>query len=50
MARSCGYSGTTSPFLVLYEAIQKEQIKRGDLVVMWTLGMGSDDICTLFKY
>lgn len=50
VAGSCGYSGTSSPFLVLYEAIQKEQIKRGDLVIMWTLGMGSDDICALFKY
>lgn len=50
VVRECGYTGTTSPFLVLNEAIKTNMIKRGDIIVMWTIGMGSDDICLIFKY
>lgn len=45
-----GYTGTTSPFLALYEGIQQGRIKRGDTVLFWTVGAGHQFIVMLFKY
>lgn len=45
-----GYTGTTSPFLVLYEAINNGLVKRGDYVMFWTVGAGTENITMLFKY
>jgi len=45
-----GYTGTTSPFIVLNEAIKEEKIKRGDYVVFWTIGAGSESVIILYKY
>ena len=45
-----GYTGTTSPFIVLYEAIKQGKIKRGDYIVFWTFGSGSESIVMLYKY
>ncbi len=50
VSRKIGYCGTASPLLVLYYAIKEEKIKRGDLILLWTIGMGSDDICMLLQY
>lgn len=45
-----GYTGTTSPFIALYEAISKGQVKRGDYVMFWTVAAGSIHISLLLKY
>lgn len=45
-----GYTGTTSPFIALYEAIKREKVKRGDYVVIWTFAAGVENIALLFKY
>ncbi len=45
-----GYTGTSSPFITLYEAIERGQVKRGDYVVIWTIGCGSQNIGLLCKY
>lgn len=45
-----GYTGTTSPFLSLYEGIQDGRIKRGDTILFWTVGAGHQFIAMLFKY
>jgi len=45
-----GYTGTTSPFIALYEAINKGMVKRGDYILFWTVGAGSQNITILFKY
>jgi 3-oxoacyl-[acyl-carrier-protein] synthase-3 len=45
-----GYTGTSSPFIVLYEALQNGSVKRGDYVMFWTVGAGSENISMIFKY
>lgn len=45
-----GYTGTTSPFIALYEAIKQGKVKRGDYIVFWTFGAGSQSIAMLYKY
>ena len=45
-----GYTGTSSPFIALYESIQQGKVKRGDYVVFWTFGAGSQSIVMLYKY
>lgn len=45
-----GYTGTTSPFIALYEAIQQDRVKRGDYIVFWTIGSGSESVVMLYKY
>lgn len=39
VADKYGYTGTTSPFMALYEAINAGEIKRGDLINIWTIGI-----------
>lgn len=34
-----GYTGTTSPFIALYEGIKSGRIKRGDMVSIWSVGL-----------
>jgi len=34
------YTGTTSPFLALYHAVQDGKLRKGDLFVMWSVGAG----------
>lgn len=50
VADTYGYTGTTSPFLVLYEGIKKGQVKRGDYVIFCTVAAGSTHITLLLKY
>lgn len=45
-----GYTSGSSPFVVLYESIKQNKIKRGDLVLFWTIGTGVQGIVTLIKY
>jgi 3-oxoacyl-[acyl-carrier-protein] synthase-3 len=44
-----GYTGTTSPFIVLYESLKNNLVKKGDCVVMWALAAGNENIVLLFK-
>lgn len=45
-----GYTGTTSPLLAFYEGVKEGRIKRGDTVIIWTVGIGYQLIAVLFKY
>jgi len=45
-----GYTGTSSPFIALHEGIEDGKIKRGDLVLFWTIGGGYQLVAMLFKY
>lgn len=45
-----GYTGTTSPLLALYTAIEDGRVKRGDKVLLWTVGIGYQIIAVLFEY
>jgi 3-oxoacyl-[acyl-carrier-protein] synthase III len=45
-----GYTGTSSPFIALYEAIEQGKVKRGDYILFWTIGSDSESIVMLYKY
>lgn len=45
-----GYTGTSSPFIALYEGIETGRIKRGDTVLFWTIGGGHEFITMLYQY
>ena len=45
-----GYTGTTSPLMALTNAIEENKIKRGDHVILWTVGAGVCAPCVLLKY
>jgi len=45
-----GYTGTSSPFITLYEAINRGLVKRGDYIMFWTIGAGSENVAMLFKF
>lgn len=45
-----GYTGTSSPFIALHEGIESGKIKRGDLILFWTIGGGHEFITMLFRY
>ena len=45
-----GYTSTSSPFIALYEAIKQGSVKRGDYIMFWTIGTGSESIVVLYKY
>lgn len=45
-----GYTGVTSPFMALSESIEKNEIKRGDYVILWTVGAGVVASCILLRY
>ncbi|KEO78317.1 ketoacyl-ACP synthase III [Paenibacillus polymyxa] len=45
-----GYTGTSSPFIALYEGIESGRIRRGDYVLFWTIGAGYQLVAVLFKY
>lgn len=45
-----GYTGTTSPFIVLWKSLQKGLVEKGDYVVIWTIGSGRSNIVLLLKY
>jgi 3-oxoacyl-[acyl-carrier-protein] synthase-3 len=45
-----GYTGTSSPFVALYEGIEAGKINRGDNLLFWTIGGGHEFVTMLFKY
>ena len=45
-----GYTGTSSPFITLYEAIEDGKVKRGDYVVFWSVGTNWTTCAVLLKY
>lgn len=45
-----GYTGTTSPFLVLYESIKEGKVKRGDYIGLWSIGTNWTTCSLVFKY
>ncbi|WP_332650965.1 ketoacyl-ACP synthase III [Lysinibacillus sp. 54212] len=47
---SYGYTGTSSPFFALYEGIESGRIKRGDVIMFWTIGGGHEFISMLYRY
>lgn len=50
VAEEYGYTGGNSPFLALNKLIEKGQIKRGDYVLLWTVGSSMQHIFLLIKY
>nr|WP_297932641.1 3-oxoacyl-[acyl-carrier-protein] synthase III C-terminal domain-containing protein [uncultured Lachnoclostridium sp.] len=45
-----GYTGVSSPFLVLDRAIELGKVKRGDYIAFWTIGAGMQHIVMLIQY
>lgn len=45
-----GYTGTSSPFIALYESIKADKVKHGDYVMFWTVGAGTIHMAILIKY
>lgn len=45
-----GYTGTSSPFLALYESIKSGRVKRGDYVGLWSVGVNWTTCALVFKY
>ncbi|MET1247723.1 MULTISPECIES: 3-oxoacyl-[acyl-carrier-protein] synthase III C-terminal domain-containing protein [Sporolactobacillus] len=45
-----GYTGASSPFIAFYEALRQGSVKRGDYVMFWTIGAGSQNIAVLLRY
>lgn len=44
-----GYTGTSSPFIALYEGLKSGQIKKGDKVFMWSIAIGWTTCAVLFQ-
>lgn len=45
-----GYTGCSSPFTVLHEAIKAGKVKHGDLIVLWTYGIGYSQSGIILRY
>ncbi|EOD00451.1 ketoacyl-ACP synthase III [Caldisalinibacter kiritimatiensis] len=45
-----GYTGTTSPFMALHRALEKNKINEGDYLVISTVGSGSTVVSVLYKF
>ncbi|MBU3219494.1 ketoacyl-ACP synthase III [Clostridium algidicarnis] len=45
-----GYTGTSSPFIALYEGIKSGQVKRGDNVAFWSIGGNWITCAMLVRY
>lgn len=45
-----GYTGTSSPFIALYEAVKSGKVKRGDYVVLWSVGTNWTTCALVIKY
>ena len=50
IADKYGYTGTSSPFIALYEGIKSNKIQRGDLIILWGIGVGAQGYCNLLRY
>ena len=45
-----GYTGTSSPFIALYEGIREHKIKRGHIVLLTSIGLGATVSSVIIKY
>lgn len=50
IGREYGYTATSSPFIVLAESIRRGMVKRGDYVLVWTVGAGVQSVVSLLRY
>jgi 3-oxoacyl-[acyl-carrier-protein] synthase-3 len=44
-----GYTGTSSPFIALYESMKRGLVKKGDYILFWTVSAGAQNISLLLK-
>ncbi|MCT4620991.1 MAG: ketoacyl-ACP synthase III [Marinisporobacter sp.] len=45
-----GYTGTTSPFIALAKTLDNGELKRGDVIIFWSVGSGITASCVLYRY
>lgn len=45
-----GYTGTSSPFIALYEAIKQGRVKRGDYIVFWSVAVYWTSCALVIRY
>ena len=45
-----GYTGTTSPLLAYAKTIERNELKKGDYVIFWTIGAGTTCSSILYRY
>lgn len=45
-----GYTGTSSPLVALHDGIKEKKIKHGDIVMLWSMGIGYSIGVLLLKY
>ena len=45
-----GYTSVTSPFMALADSVSNGNLKRGDYVILWTVGAGVVASCMLLRY
>lgn len=45
-----GYTGVSSPYLAFNELVEKNVIKRGDYLLVWTHGAGIQHVISLIQY
>ena len=45
-----GYTGTSSPFVALYEAIKNNKVKRGEYILFWSVGTNWATDVILLKF
>lgn len=45
-----GYTGTSSPFIALQEAVESGKVQRGDHIIFWSIGAGYTACALLMKY
>lgn len=45
-----GYTGTSSPFIALYEGVKSGKIKRGNYIIFWSVGTNWTTNAVLMKY
>jgi 3-oxoacyl-[acyl-carrier-protein] synthase-3 len=45
-----GYTACTSPFIAFYDSIEKGDIQRGDLIIIWSIGAGYSEKGIILKY
>ncbi|WP_211745631.1 ketoacyl-ACP synthase III [Paenibacillus sp. Marseille-Q4541] len=45
-----GYTGPSSPIIALNEAIEEGSLRRGDLIILWSVGAGMQLIASIYEY
>lgn len=49
IGKEYGYTGTSSPFIALYESMRRGMVKKGDYILFWTVSAGAQNISLLLK-